>query len=182
MLCHVATVSYLTVYIKTILLFLTLKMNQNDWLLTNNQKVEYSGLKEKLRQSKKRFPLGETHDQMSALSKRAPNAYLMRNLISIWLLTFDFNSKVTNRNSNKFTNMKLSPIFALAANASILQFDYDQYEVQTVQARQRAKRTTDEETVANSYRKVFYFFCFFTFCSISNQLEISEIFSLTRQS
>ena len=53
--------------------------------------------------------------------------------------------------------MKLSPIFALAANASILQFDYDQYEVQTVQARQRAKRTTDEETVANSYRKVFYF-------------------------
>ena len=57
--------------------------------------------------------------------------------------------------------MKLSPLFALAANASILQFDYEQYEVQG--AVQRAKRTTDEETVANSYRKVFFLFAFVSY-------------------
>ena len=65
--------------------------------------------------------------------------------------------------------MKLSPLFALAANASILQFDYEQYEVQgTVQ---RAKRTTDEETVANSYRKVFFIFASY-FAQILNQILI----------
>ena len=58
--------------------------------------------------------------------------------------------------------MKLSPLFAVA-QASILQFDYEQaYDSQV----QRAKRTTDEDETndSNSYRKVFFValsFCLF---------------------